>query len=114
MGAAGSAEPREEQAPAPAEEPAPAAAPQQEAPAEEAPAPEAAPAPEEAPAPALDLPDVEASDETYTVESGDTLFQIAESLDLDSGWLGLYAVNQDSVSDTDLIYAGQELVLPAE
>ncbi|SDS02729.1 transglycosylase family protein [Agrococcus carbonis] len=62
----------------------------------------------------LQLPDVEPGDETYTVESGDMLFEIAEELDVESGWLGIYAVNQDVLDDPDLIMAGQELVLPAE
>ncbi|MGO2468541.1 MAG: transglycosylase family protein [Microbacterium gubbeenense] len=123
IGATGAAEPQ----PAPAEEPAPAEAPAQEqpAPAEqpapteapaEAPAPAAeAPAPAAEPeAPAYDLPEVEASDETYTIESGDTLAKIADELELSSGWLGLFAVNQDSVTNPDLIFSGQDLVLPAE
>jgi resuscitation-promoting factor RpfA len=62
----------------------------------------------------LQLPDVEPGDETYTVESGDMLFEIAEELDVESGWLGIYAVNQDLLESPDLIMAGQELVLPAE
>ncbi|MBY0688688.1 transglycosylase family protein [Microbacterium marinilacus] len=123
IGASGSAD---TSAPAPAEAPAeeaPAAeapAPAEAAPAEQAPA-EQTPAPAEAPAPAAapveetyELPDVEASDETYKVESGDTLFDIAESVDVESGWLGIYAVNQDLLSNPDLIEVGQELVLPAE
>lgn len=108
IGASGQAEPS---APAPAEQQAPA--PAAEAPA--APAPAEAPA--AAPAPAEEtytLPDVEPSDETYTVKSGDTLFEIAEAKDLDTGWLGIFAVNQDTLNDPDLIEVGQELVLPAE
>ena len=62
----------------------------------------------------LQLPDVEPSDETVTVESGDTLFAIAEAEGVESGWLGIYAVNQDTLDDPDLIMAGQELILPAE
>ena len=111
IGASGSAEPA----------PAPAAAPEEPAPQEEAaPAPAAAP---EAPAPeapatapaapaSYDLPDVEASDETYTIESGDTLSIIADELDLEDGWLALFAVNQDDITDPNLIFAGQEIVLP--
>lgn len=122
IGATGAAEPREAPAeePAPAAEPAPAGAPAAEepAPAEapaEAPAPAEEPAPAAAPeAPAYDLPEVEASDDTYTIESGDTLATIADELDISSGWLGLFAVNQDGVSNPDLIFAGQDLVLPAE
>ena len=82
---------------------------------------EATPAPQEAvaqapveQAPALDLPDVSPSDETYTVQEGDTLASIAEEQNIESGWLGLFAVNQDTITSTDLIFAGQDLVLPAE
>jgi hypothetical protein len=109
IGASGSAEPS---AAAPAEQPAPAPAPAEAAPAAEG----AAPAPA-APAPAAEtyaLPDVEPSDETYTVESGDTLFEIAEAKGLETGWLGIFAVNQDELADPNLIEVGQELVLPAE
>ncbi len=110
IGASGPAEPREQApAPEPAEE-------QPAAPAEEAPAEQPAAPAEEAPAaeePAYTLPDVEASDETYTVESGDTLFEIAEAKGLESGWLGIFAVNQDTLSNPDVIVTGQELVLPA-
>lgn len=94
VGASGSAEPSA----APAEQPY-----EEQAPAEEAPATQE-----------LALPDVTASDETYTVQSGDTLAKIAESENIESGWLGLYAVNQDTVHSTDLIYPDQELVLPEQ
>ncbi|NHI17073.1 transglycosylase family protein [Microbacterium excoecariae] len=90
---------------APAEETAPV---EETAPAETP----AAPAAEAAPA-EVQLPDVEASDETYTVESGDTLFEIAEALEIESGWAGIFAVNQDLLDDPDLIGVGQDLVLPA-
>ncbi|MCR8671089.1 LysM peptidoglycan-binding domain-containing protein [Agrococcus sp. HG114] len=62
----------------------------------------------------LQLPDVEPGDERYTVVAGDTLFEIAEARGVDSGWLGIFAVNQQTLSDPDVIMAGQELVLPAE
>ncbi len=114
IGASGAAEPRAaapaqqpaaQPAPAPAAAPAaqaaPAAAPAQQAPAQQAPA-------------ALQLPDVQPGDETYTVVSGDTLFEIAEAQGVDSGWLGIFAVNQQTLSNPDLIMAGQQLVLPAE
>ncbi|WP_345750256.1 transglycosylase family protein [Microbacterium rhizophilus] len=110
IGASGAAEPSAPEAapaPAPAEEAAPAPA----APAQPA-APAAAPA-----APAEEeyaLPDVEPSDKTYTVESGDTLFEIAEKNGVESSWLGIFAVNQDAIADPDLIEVGDELVLPAE
>ncbi|MGC5616418.1 transglycosylase family protein [Georgenia sp. Z1491] len=135
IGATGEAEPRDTPAPEPApQEQAPAeqapqaeAAPQQQAPAQPAPqeqAPQAEPAPQQqAPAqpapqeqaePAPALPDVAPSDETYTVVAGDTLFDIAEAHGIESGWQGIYAVNQDTVAHPDLLHVGQELVLPAE
>lgn len=71
-------------------------------------------APAQAAAPSYELPDVEPGDETITVESGDTLFAIAEAEGVESGWLGIFAVNQETLTNPDLIMAGQELVLPAE
>ena len=102
IGATGEAEPRGETPQPNNEQPAP------EQPAPEAPATEQP----QAEAPAYDLPDVEASDETYTVKEGDTLIEIAEAKDIDSSWLGIFAVNQEEVSNPDLIEVGQELVLP--
>lgn len=96
---------------APAAEQAPQQAPVETTWTEAAPA-EQAPAGEQAPA--LDLPDVSPSDETYTVKEGDTLASIAEEQEIESGWLGLFAVNQDTLASADLIVAGQDLVLPAE
>ncbi|WP_188754699.1 transglycosylase family protein [Microbacterium album] len=109
IGASGAAQPS---APAPAPQSAPAAP----APATGGAAPQAsaqAPAPAPA-APTYALPDVEPSDETYTVETGDTLFEIAEQVGVETGWLGIFAVNQDTISNPDHIEVGQELVLPAE
>lgn len=117
IGASGSAEPREATSDSSSSE---SSSSTEQAPAEssstESSSTESAPA-EEAPAaeePTYDLPDVEASDETYKVESGDTLFEIAEKNDIDSGWLGVFAVNQDLLTNPDLIMAGEKLVLPAE
>ena len=108
IGASGSAEP--------SSTPVDSGTQQQAAPAastaEAAPAAQAAPA---APAaPSYELPDVEPGDETVTVESGDTLFAIAEAEGVESGWLGIFAVNQETLTNPDLIMAGQELILPAE
>ncbi|WAC67452.1 LysM domain-containing protein [Agrococcus sp. SL85] len=61
-----------------------------------------------------ELPDVERSDETITIEPGDTLSSIAEREDIESQWLGLFAVNQDTISDPDLILAGEQLYLPQD
>lgn len=118
IGASGSAEPAPAAA-APEQPAAPAAPAAPEQPA--APAPAAAPQESAAPAAeapveqqSYELPDVEASDETYTVEPGDTLSLIAEDLELEQGWLAILAVNQDEIADPNLIFAGQELVLPAQ
>ncbi|MDR7233951.1 transglycosylase family protein [Agrococcus sp. BE272] len=107
IGASGAAEPSSTPVDTATQQAAPAEAP---AAAEAAPAAQAAPA---APA-SYDLPDVEPSDERVTVEAGDSLFAIAKSNDIETGWLGLFAVNQDIVENPDHIEVGQELVLPAE
>ncbi|WIE58353.1 transglycosylase family protein [Curtobacterium sp. MCLR17_031] len=109
-------------APAPAPAPAPAqqAAPQPAAP---APAEQAAPQPaapsttESTPAPAATTPSkpapVKTSGKTYTIASGDTLDTIATKLGIDGGWKQLWAANTSTIDDANLIYAGQELQLPA-
>ncbi|WP_412149194.1 transglycosylase family protein [Curtobacterium flaccumfaciens] len=108
-------------APAPAPAPAPAqqAAPQPAAPAP-APAEQAAPQPsttEAAPAPAATTPSkpapVKTSGKTYKIGSGDTLDTIATKLGIDGGWKQLWAANTSTIDDANLIYAGQELQLPA-
>ena len=108
-------------APAPAPDPAPAqqAAPQPAAPAP-APAEQAAPQPsttEAAPAPAATTPSkpapVKTSGKTYKITSGDTLDTIATKLGIDGGWKQLWAANTSTIDDANLIYAGQELQLPA-
>lgn len=109
IGASGSAEPRQAtQEPAqqqPAQQaPAVAQQPQAEVPSQAAVAAGAS----------YELPDVERSDETITIEPGDTLSSIAEREDIESQWLGLFAVNQDTISDPDLILAGEQLYLPQD
>ncbi|WP_302471621.1 transglycosylase family protein [Curtobacterium flaccumfaciens] len=108
-------------APAPAPAPAPAqqAAPQPAAPAP-APAEQAAPQPsttEATPAPAATTPSkpapVKTSGKTYKITSGDTLDTIATKLGIDGGWKQLWAANTSTIDDANLIYAGQELQLPA-
>lgn len=85
-----------------------AAAPPAAAPAVPAPAASAAPA-----APAVpQLPDVQPSDAVVTVQPGDTLSAIAQAQGVASGYLGIFAVNQDVLDDPDLIQAGQQLTLP--
>lgn len=52
---------------------------------------------------------------TYTVQEGDSLASIADSLGLDGGWRALYAENKDRIgSDPSNIVAGQTLDTGAE
>jgi resuscitation-promoting factor RpfA len=52
---------------------------------------------------------------TYTVQEGDTLVSIADSLGLDGGWRALYAENKDRIGvDPSNIVAGQTLDTGAE
>ena len=120
---------------APAEQPAPAEqqAPVQEAPAQEAPVQQApaeqapvqeAPV-EQAPvqqAPAEEIPeptepeaapeaDVEVSEETYTIQEGDSLTKIADALGI-ADWQDLWGANADQVEDPNTIFVGDELKLP--
>src|SRR5688500_14864637 len=48
---------------------------------------------------------------TYTVRSGDTLDGIASAQGIDGGWAALFEMNRDRISDPDLIYVGQVLVV---
>ncbi|MEV5848732.1 transglycosylase family protein [Streptomyces sp. NPDC051985] len=49
---------------------------------------------------------------TYTVQDGDTLASIADSLDLDGGWRALYAANKADIgADPNAIAPGQTLKL---
>ncbi|KTR53099.1 MULTISPECIES: transglycosylase family protein [Curtobacterium] len=56
---------------------------------------------------------VPTSGKTYTIQSGDTLDQIATKLNIDGGYMKLWAANTSTIDDANLIYAGQELQLPA-
>ncbi|TYC97890.1 LysM peptidoglycan-binding domain-containing protein [Arthrobacter echini] len=114
------------QAPAPVAAPvAPAAAPvaapvapaPAAAPVAQAPAPVAAPV-AQAPvaAPVVQAPvaaPVALSGQSYTIQSGDTLSEIAQHLGVVGGWQALYAANTGTVVDPNLIYAGHLLNLPA-
>lgn len=49
----------------------------------------------------------------YTVQAGDTLSRIAQTHYGDAGeWRRIYAANQDTLKDPDLIYPGQNLRIP--
>ena len=105
-------------APAPAEQAAPQPAAPAPAPAEQAAPQQAAPSTTEStPAPAATTPSkpapVKTSGKTYTIASGDTLDTIATKLGIDGGWKQLWAANTSTIDDANLIYAGQELQLPA-
>lgn len=54
--------------------------------------------------------DVEVSDETHRIESGDTLGSIADEHDLD--WKDVWGANVDEIEDPNLIFVGDELKLP--
>ncbi|MBH5129899.1 LysM peptidoglycan-binding domain-containing protein [Streptomyces sp. HB-N217] len=57
----------------------------------------------------------EIEDGSYTVRSGDNLWAIADSLDLDGGWRALYADNKTVVgADPDHILPGQTLTVTGE
>ncbi|CAM5452591.1 LysM peptidoglycan-binding domain-containing protein [Streptomyces aurantiogriseus] len=52
---------------------------------------------------------------TYTVQAGDSLASIADSLDLDGGWRALYAENKDLIgADPSNISPGQTLATGVE
>lgn len=56
--------------------------------------------------------EADAADGSYTVRSGDSLWSIADSLDLQGGWSDLYAANRQTVgADSNLILPGQRLEL---
>ncbi|MGW7280397.1 transglycosylase family protein [Streptomyces sp. NPDC054844] len=57
----------------------------------------------------------EATDGSYTVRSGDSLWGIADSLGLDGGWRSLYVGNKQVVgTDPDHILPGQTLTVTGE
>lgn len=53
------------------------------------------------------------ADEVYTVESGDTLYNIADGVD-DTSWQDLAEINADEISDPDVIHVGQILALTGD
>ncbi|GGN92950.1 peptidoglycan-binding protein LysM [Streptomyces albiflavescens] len=57
----------------------------------------------------------DAGDSSYVVRAGDSLWTIADSLDLKGGWAELYTENKHAVgTDPDLILPGQRLAVDAE
>ena len=50
---------------------------------------------------------------TYTVQKNDTLYNIAKKMLGDGArWKEIYNLNQDKISNPNLIYPGQVFVLP--
>ncbi|MEU8791238.1 transglycosylase family protein [Streptomyces sp. NPDC048643] len=57
----------------------------------------------------------DAGDGTYVVRAGDSLWTIADDLDVTGGWADLYAANEKTVGiDPDLILPGQSLAVDSE
>jgi LysM repeat protein len=48
---------------------------------------------------------------SYIVQPGDTLSSIAAAQGIEGGWEALYEMNRDRISDPNMIYVGQELVV---
>ncbi|MDQ0729269.1 LysM peptidoglycan-binding domain-containing protein [Arthrobacter sp. B1I2] len=53
------------------------------------------------------------SGETYTLQAGDTLSIVAQKLGIQGGWQHLADANLDTISDPNLVFAGQVIQLPA-
>jgi nucleoid-associated protein YgaU len=54
----------------------------------------------------------EATEQTYTVQSGDSLSKIGQHYGV--SWQKIYEANRDKLDDPDKIYPGQELKIPSE
>lgn len=59
------------------------------------------------------VPKVQATGDTYTVKSGDTLSKIAQALGLDS-WQSLFNLNHSKINNPNLIFVGQVFEVPAK
>lgn len=60
----------------------------------------------------LNISAPEASANTYTVQSGDSLSKIGHHYGV--SWQKIYEANRDKLDDPDKIYPGQELTIPSE
>jgi nucleoid-associated protein YgaU len=60
----------------------------------------------------LDVSAPEATQQTYTVQSGDSLSRIGSKYGV--SWQKIYEANRDKLDDPDKIFPGQELTIPSE
>lgn len=59
----------------------------------------------------LDISAPEAAENTYTVQSGDSLSKIGSKYGV--SWQQIFEANRDKIDDPDKIYPGQELTIPS-
>jgi len=68
---------------------------------------------EESPAAETEAPAAESDAETYTVQSGDTLWKISEQVyGNGSKYMKIFEANTDQLENPDRIFPGQKLVIP--
>lgn len=60
----------------------------------------------------LDITAPEAAENTYTVQSGDSLSKIGSKYGV--SWQKIFDANRDKLDDPDKIFPGQELTIPSE
>jgi hypothetical protein len=53
--------------------------------------------------------DYQGSGESVTIEAGDTLASIAAEQGVEGGWEALWSLNQDKISDPNVIIAGEQI-----